>query len=407
MTRRTLALEELESRALPSAVSILASLQDVHIQVLAQADTTRDGTLTRNDMIGIFKLVAHEGKILRTAELSDLTTLVGNAKELGMPEYVESLSSKVVGYNPANTQYRGKSLLRTGQLTTGQPSWKLTDLIDKWFLGLDLPRAVDAWGIPHSYAAAKGSLFGPDGPSNLDVRQGAVGDCYFLSPLAEAALRAPQAIKDMFVDNGDGTYTVRFYEQVGAAQVADYVTVNREFPVASGRFVFADAGQPINRTTNVLWVALVEKAYAQLAREGWSRVNDSSPANSYAAIDGGCGNVALQQILGEPSSSASTLDVTAVNGIIGDLQSGYLVTLASQSSVPTKSHVITDHEYYVTAYDAGAGTFTVVNPWGASLKTVGTLHLTATQIASYFFEYDSAAGSLSQPGPPASLEAAG
>jgi hypothetical protein len=151
-------------------------------------------------------------------------------------------------------------------------------------------------------------------------------------------------------------------------------------------------GQPVGRTTNVLWVPLAEKAYAQLSQEGWSRAGDASPANSYAAIDGGTGDVALQQIMGKASSWVVTLDIATTLGIIAHLQSGDLVTLASQSSEPGKSHVISDHEYYVTGYNAGTGTFTVVNPWGANLKTIGTLHLTAAQIEQCFFELDTAAG---------------
>jgi hypothetical protein len=308
-----------------------------------------------------------------------------------VPAYVENLASKVIGYNPANTHFRGKTLLPTGQLSAGQSGSMLTKLVDKWFLGQDLPTATDGSGQRHSYALAKGGLFRTSGPSNLDVMQGDIGDCYFLSALAETAARDPPAIRGMFIDNGDGTFTVRFYNQVGTLQAADYVTVNCAFPSASGRFVFADMGKSISNRGNVLWVALAEKAYAQLAEEGWSRAEDAGPANSYAAIDGGCGDVALQQILGE-SASWTSLTAAASDALILHVQTGDLVTLASSWSEPNKSHVIADHEYYVTGYNAGTGMFTVVNPWGANLRAIGTLHLTAAQVEAYFVEFDVAAG---------------
>ncbi len=41
--------------------------------------------------------------------------------------------------------------------------------------------------------------------------QGELGDCYFISSLGTIANEDPAAIEDMFINNGDGTYTVRFY----------------------------------------------------------------------------------------------------------------------------------------------------------------------------------------------------
>ena len=56
---------------------------------------------------------------------------------------------------------------------------------------------------------AKGSLF-PQTPSHNDEYQGELGDCYFISSLGMIADNNPQAIENMFINNGDGTYTVRF-----------------------------------------------------------------------------------------------------------------------------------------------------------------------------------------------------
>ena len=59
--------------------------------------------------------------------------------------------------------------------------------------------------------------------------------------------------------------------------------------------------------------------------------------------------------------------------------SGLLVTIASVSSPPDSSHLISNHDYYVTGYNAVTQRFTVFNPWGAGLQNIGTLQLTAAQ----------------------------
>ena len=38
-----------------------------------------------------------------------------------------------------------------------------------------------------------------------------MGDCYFISALGTLADSNPAAVQNMFINNGDGTYTVRFY----------------------------------------------------------------------------------------------------------------------------------------------------------------------------------------------------
>ena len=54
-------------------------------------------------------------------------------------------------------------------------------------------------------------LFSARGPVPADVAQGNLGDCYFLATLASLAQNQPDKIKGMIRDNGDGTFSVRFY----------------------------------------------------------------------------------------------------------------------------------------------------------------------------------------------------
>jgi hypothetical protein len=45
-----------------------------------------------------------------------------------------------------------------------------------------------------------------------DVHQGGVGDCHLMAGLAEVADKNPQAIRNVFFIKGDGSYTVRSFD---------------------------------------------------------------------------------------------------------------------------------------------------------------------------------------------------
>ncbi len=396
-TDRRPALEALEDRSVPSATTVLNSLHDSGVRNLAAADYHRDHALTRTDVIGIFREAAHDGKVT-TTELSDLKTLAGHGGEMGMTAAVQDLAGKVVGPNAANKHYQGHALVAGGQLKAGQTGGQLTELVDKWFLGDDLPAARDDDGVLYDYQAVSGRLFGAGGPSYTDVGQGHLGDCYFIASLGEVALASPQSIRNMFTANGDGTWTVRFFHQEGTRQVADYVTVNRELPESGGCFIFAGGGsgafQPISSASNVLWVALAEKAYAQLAEEGWSRPGHS--ANSYRALIGGTGKAPLQQVLGEATQEVGGGSLTKqnINTLIADVQAGKLITLCTKSGSGeyfSGTNIIKDHTYYLKGYNAKTGLFTLVNPWGYDHWLDGTVQVSAAQLMSHFDSFSVAA----------------
>jgi len=309
-----------------------------------------DGTFSRSDMLAVFSQVEKDGVVSAT-DLADLRTLVANASFLGMPAYVQDLASKVVNGDPANALYQGQAL---GNLAAGASALHLQDLVNKWFLGLDEPVAASST----TYAYAAGTLFGSGGPSYTDVVQGDVGDCYFCAALAEVAAEDPAAIRSMFIDNGDGTYTVRFYDN----GVADYVTVNRYFPERSnGTFFYANWwDDSLSNTSNVLWVALAEKAYAELAASGWSRPD---AANSYAALTNGWEGTVLNQVANIQATSqllaANSATETALRSAVA---AGRMVAIDSNAS--TASPVVSDHVYVVLSYDSATQTFLTYNPWG-------------------------------------------
>lgn len=108
----------------------------------------------------------------------------------------------------------------------------------------------------YKYEKVKGGILFVDGPSATDIRQGDIGDCYFVAALSAVADANPEFIKDMITDNGQGVYTVRFFKNGKPI----YVKVDGDLPqTESGRLIYGRSTQK-----NELWVSLVEKAYAKL-----------------------------------------------------------------------------------------------------------------------------------------------
>ena len=141
-----------------------------------------------------------------------------------------------------------------------------------------------------------------------------MGDCYLISSLGAIADSSPAAIQNMFVDNGDGTWTVRFY----ANGTADYVTVNSQLPVTSqGNLIFDGYGLNSQSASNVLWIELAEKAYAQWNQTGKEGRNGQ---NSYAAIEGGWMADVDAQVLGHAAASynlTSSAQQTLIGAVTG------------------------------------------------------------------------------------------
>ena len=225
-----------------SAASNFLNLQNASLAKLVQT-LDAGGSITRADMIQILDAVAANGEVT-ASELADLKTIVNtDAATLNMPGYVQVLASDVVDGNTANATYLGKSL---GNLAAGSSATQLSDLVGKWFLGTDLPTLTSS---SYVYETTAGSLF-PTTPSDKNEFQGELGDCYFISSLGTIADQDPAAIQNMFINNGDGTYTVRFYTGTygstynangtyndgfaNGAGTADYVTVNLSLPTYGG-----------------------------------------------------------------------------------------------------------------------------------------------------------------------------
>lgn len=324
--------------------------QDAELQSLATS-LLADYNLSRQDMMDFFASSKDVGLVDAT-EFNDLQDLVSQGQSLfAMPEYVFNLSNKVVNGDTANT------MAGIGNLTSGSSDTQMTDLVNKWFLGQDRPDTT------YTYQYVQGNLF-KNGTAVNDIKQGVAGDCYFLTTLSAIAQDKPSYLQEMFINNGDDTFTVKFKNN----GVNEYVTVDRYLPTnGSGNLVYASYGSNYTNTGNELWVALAEKAYAQLAESGWSRPNYNSfyNTNSYAALDSGWMDLTMQQITGLETATVTLSQTTTMtaNQLINLVNSNQLLTVGFVNG-DGGDLVVNNHAYTITTYNSTNQTFYLDNPWG-------------------------------------------
>ncbi len=357
-------------------------LADSSVENAALNSIKYDNTLSREDVIGIIKSAGDFGSVTST-ELTDLRKFYDEAINTpSVAEDVKVLAQKVLFTDTSNQWYTGSDSIRDslGNLAAGSSTTHLNLLLGKHFLGTDRPAIHrDASNnLMGSYTRANGSLFIGGADAN-DIVQGATGDCYFLAALAGTANDKPSLISDMFRDNGDGTWTVRFFTE----GKVDYVTVDRMMPTnAWGNYIYANMGQSV-AGNNELWVALAEKAYAQVNESG--RIGQDG-TNFYGngndnGIGWGFSGAATKHITNLNTSTEGLTNFDILGWSPFGLDRGELISLVNANRVvtiggfnenatdsdagPTSiSTAVRSHAYSITHYDSTTGRFTVLNPWG-------------------------------------------
>ncbi len=205
---------------------------------------------------------------------------------------------------------------------------------------------------------AQGSLF-VEGAGADDALQGALGDCYAISGFAALAQVNPKAIENAIKDNGDGTYTVRFFKQsllgvVGRGQKPVYVTVDASLPMKNGRPLYAEARNP-----RELWPALLEKAWAKFDGS-YSSIESGAPSTVWQALTGRRGVVSVNALKG--------------HGLFTKMQRAFregrpvaaTTTLATAKNGESRSGLAKQHVYAVLGVSERGGQkyVTLRNPWG-------------------------------------------
>ena len=352
------------------------------------ASQEQNGSLSYNSVLTILDAAAAGGMTAsKFAALQSFAAELNAPGGISVTAYVQQIADDVIDGNSANATWNGGASTATvlGDLTATSSQTQADDLIDEWFLGANLPSlslaAVGQANLQPTYKNSTLPLYGPSGaPTYQDVNQGYLGDCYFLSSLGEIALKDPSAIESMITSNGNGTYGVRFMVD----GQPDYVTVNSELPVMGAGYQWANGSTLEFANGNADdWVALIEKAYAELNAQTNAPhgMELNSASNSYEGITAGSAS-ALTLLTGQsetgyalsPQDSSSAL-ASIMSSVASSWSAGEEVLMSTPAS--SNGNLVGDHMYMITGVNAANDTFTIQNPWNSAYS--GPLAMTFTE----------------------------
>lgn len=273
------------------------------------------------------------------------------------PNYADSSISDLMTYSSGST-YSAK----TPMGVHFENLHVTTDDDIKWLNDPDSEPPVPSSASDLHWATFHVNLYLYGKPDPVDVNQHAIGDCDGLAALACMAYEAPDFIKKIIKDNGDGTYTVSMYDPKGKAIT---VTVNSEFLAGSGSEIEACSAQGSNVAT---WATVLEKAVMK-----YNVI--------YKFIDdiGGIGSeYATPLFTGQGNSFAfapGALTPQHLQKVVRTcLAKGEFITggfnIADQ--VLGNDLTVTGHAYTVVISTDPAALFSMRNPWGFSPATNGT-----------------------------------
>ena len=242
--------------------------------------------------------------------------------------------------------------------------------------------ALEAKNLRKAYAASPGSLessykrglsrlakmkrsdlFDGQGPVLTDIRQGALGDCFFLAPLGAMVNRDPNQVKQMVVAKADG-YQVQF----GDGRKVDV-----------GPLTDTELAMGGSATAEGLWIRVLEKAY------GSRKMKDGEVGVSRDSMNGGSVTTSGKALTGTSYQSIrlignylkevtnAELEPTLVKlrkDIPLAIEQRRLVTASTPNREMPKS-VNVNHAYAVFAYDATTDKITLWNPHGDNFKPKG------------------------------------
>jgi hypothetical protein len=224
------------------------------------------------------------------------------------------------------------------------------------------------------------------------VRQGAIGDCYFMAALASLAACDPELIRRSMKVNRDGTFTVTF-----AGAPNEPITVR---PITDAELsLYADGGK------EGVWAAIMEKAYGKYCQESLFRrspKNLDGGSTIQEGADGGGRPERVLQLLTGKSVDSDELHLTTKNETAKKLDEALnqkphrAVTAGINASVKqifgkdyeyTEDDFAMGHAYSIIGFVPGpnGGTVVVRNPWGGKDGTPsGRMELTLDEFYSNF-----------------------
>jgi hypothetical protein len=232
------------------------------------------------------------------------------------------------------------------------------------------------------------NLYGPGGPVAADVKQDALGDCYFVATLASVARQRPDHIKNTIAyDKFSHHFVVRLFDMAGKIK---YIHVTQAELVDN---IARQGGSRMDNTgrDERTWPAVFETAYAKMfdttpkdgLAEGYNKISNGGwPKDAMMAITGFLGDE-LKFVIVPPLNRAQAMELLGAR-VARALKLKKFVTLWSTAESDNRTAIgklmgvpiaqdglVDDHVYTVVSMSqAGHGGWTVNlrNPWGTNLN---------------------------------------
>lgn len=232
------------------------------------------------------------------------------------------------------------------------------------------------------------NLFGPGGPMASDIKQDALGDCYFVATLASVARQRPAYIRSCIsYDRVSHHFIVRLFDMSGKLKY---------FHVTQAELADNIARQGGSRMDNTgkdqrAWPAVFETAYAKMfdsnykdgLAQGYNKIAAGAyPRDAMMAITGFFGTE-LKYALIPPLTRARSI-VLFGSRVATALRQKKFVTLWSVTESDNRSALarrlgvqiaqdglVDNHVYTVMAMSqapGGAWTVKLRNPWGTNMN---------------------------------------
>jgi hypothetical protein len=235
-------------------------------------------------------------------------------------------------------------------------------------------RISDLFAPKYCYQFDASDLYGPSGnPSEQDIQQNSIGDCYFVATLGAVADQQPGRIKNAIsFDPNTGNFNVRMYKPDGTA-----VTI----PVSQQDILdnkSRGGGSKLDNGGGPIWPAVMETAYAKMNDGNWS----DGLAQGYNKIGaGGFGRDGMVAVTGSKGTDLVPANIwffptslksdILFNQVSAALAQGKAVTLSTDPEQSGQDGLVDNHVYIVDRiYKDASGAVKVElrNPWGNNLN---------------------------------------
>jgi hypothetical protein len=231
------------------------------------------------------------------------------------------------------------------------------------------------------------NLYGPNGPVASDIKQDALGDCYFVATLASVARQKPLSIRNsVSYDRASHRFIVRLFNSAGKIKYIHVSQAELADNIArQGGSLMDNTGKDTRA-----WPAVFETAYAKLfdsdptdgLAEGYNKIAAGGfPEDAMMAITGFVGET-LRYAPIPMLNKARVLELLG-SRVATALKQKKAVTVCTKPDVDirtlldivllkpmAKDGLVDDHVYTVmsmTQARSGAWTLNLRNPWGTNV----------------------------------------